>query len=475
MSVEPAADPGRPGPEFESAEADDAGPGKAMPPADDPGTPFRPVAEADRVGPVDTLRGVALLGILTMNIIAFAWPFSAYTNPMIGGGFDGPNRALWWLNQLVFSGKMMTLFSMLFGAGLALMSVRADKASRRLGPIYYRRILWLLAFGLVHAYFLWWGDILVPYAICGLFLFPLRNLSPRALIPLGVALVCVPLVFLSLAGVGVSYVQGAADRARDAESAGRPVDPDDQRMLDVVRQMEEGIGGSREAVDEEIAVYRGRDYLAILGHRAPVVLAFQAVGIPLMFFWSIGGRMVLGIGLMKLGVFAAARSWRFYGAMAVLGYGIGLPLVAWGSWRSQSTGFDALAGLAFPGPKVVNELGTIPVALGHAAVVMLVCKAGLLTWLTRRLAAVGRMALTNYLMHTILCTTFFYGYGLGYFARFDRQRLWLVVLAIWAFQLIVSPWWLARFRYGPAEWLWRTLTYWKVQPIRRAGPIVTAA
>src|SRR5262245_58730077 len=134
-----------------------------------------PVPPSERIASVDVLRGFALLGILAMNIVGFAWPFSAYENPTLGGGFAGADRTVWLICELVFSEKMMTIFSMLFGAGLILMTDRADARGRSLIGLYYRRCLWLLLIGMAHAYLLWPGDILVAYALCGMILFPFRR------------------------------------------------------------------------------------------------------------------------------------------------------------------------------------------------------------------------------------------------------------------------------------------------------------
>ena len=134
---------------------------------------------------MDVLRGFALLGILAMNIVGFGWPDAAYGNPFRGGGFEGLDRGVWFFNHMVFEAKMMTIFSMLFGAGLVLMDQRAEKRGAKIRGVYYRRILWLLVIGLIHSYLIWWGDILVLYAECGLFLYFFRNLRPRTLIILG--------------------------------------------------------------------------------------------------------------------------------------------------------------------------------------------------------------------------------------------------------------------------------------------------
>ena len=161
-----------------------------------------PVSASQRYFSVDVIRGFALLGILAMNIVGFGWPEAAYGNPFRGAGFDGLDRVVWFFNHMIFEVKMMTIFSMLFGAGLVLMDQRAEQRGAKIKGVYYRRILWLLVIGLVHAYLIWWGDILVLYAECGLFLYFFRNLGPRTLIILGFAamMLLVPLILGFAAG-----------------------------------------------------------------------------------------------------------------------------------------------------------------------------------------------------------------------------------------------------------------------------------
>jgi uncharacterized protein len=167
---------------------------------------------------------------------------------------------------------------------------------------------------------------------------------------------------------------------------------------------------------------------------------------------------------MKLGVFSAQRSRRFYLWMVGLGYGIGLPLMVFDALEliQHKFAFDYM----IHGGILYNLFGSLVVALGHVGVLMLIVQSGTIGWLTRRLAAVGRMALTNYLTQSLVCTTLFYGYGYGLFGHINRTGLAAIVLAIWIFQLIVSPIWLKSYRFGPAEWLWRSLTYWRIQRMR---------
>jgi uncharacterized protein len=423
----------------------------------------QPVAPAERLAPVDVLRGVALLGILAMNIVCFAWPFAGYEDPNYSGGDTPANRAAWMINGLVFAEKMVTLFSMLFGAGLVLMAERAAARGARFRWIYLRRIIWLLVFGVIHGYLIWFGDILVIYAGCGALLFFFRRMRPKLLIGLGVGLV----LFGSLSQLAIhlfaGFTESVAAQAKAARAAGN-----------LPAGLQEAVGNiwsegfrpyfrpTPAEVAEETAAFRG-SYLEIVANRAPSLALFQAVGLPLVLLWMVGGRMLLGMGLMKLGVFATTLSWRCYLLLVVCGYGAGVPLTLLGLFDLLQHQYDPTRA---PWGALLLSLGTVPTALGHAAVVMLMCKAGALSRLTRSLAAAGRMALTNYLMQSLICTTLFYGYGVGLFGYLDRVQLWGVVLAIWLLQLVVSPLWLTFFRYGPAEWLWRSLTYWSFQPMR---------
>jgi uncharacterized protein len=179
------------------------------------------------------------------------------------------------------------------------------------------------------------------------------------------------------------------------------------------------------------------------------------------------------MGLMKLGVFSAGLSRRAYLWMMAVGYGLGLPLMAFDAYHQLHNEFFLGHRLwyALDGWPFLTFYGSLPVVFGHIGLVMLVCQSGALPWLTRRLAAAGRMALSNYLFDSLLFTTLFYGYGFDLFATAHRPLLYLMVLAVWTAQLLVSPLWLEAFRFGPAEWVWRSLTYWKPQPMRRRAAV----
>jgi uncharacterized protein len=427
-----------------------------------------PVSAAERFFAVDALRGFALLGILAMNIVAFAWPMAAYSDPFRGGGFAGTDRAVWFVNHLVFEGKMMTIFSMLFGAGLVLMDQRAAARGASVRGIYYRRVLWLLVIGMVHGYLIWDGDILVLYAECGLFLYLFRNRTPRTLIILGVSalMLVVPLVLGFSAAI--DSMKATAARVDAQIQAGETPQKFEKQIHDIWTdnfQKRFAPDPEQQAKEwaKELAVYRG-GYRGIVAHRAFSLLMAHTVGFLLGGGLFAAGRMLVGMGLMKLGVFSAARSRRYYGGMIGLGYGIGLPLMVFDALQLIDHRFSVE--YLLHGGIFYNAFGSLVVALGHVGLLMVIVQSGALGWLTRRLAAVGRMALSNYLTHSIVCTTLFYGYGLGLFGQVNRTGLAAIVLALGIAQLVISPIWLKSFHFGPAEWLWRSLTYWRLQPMR---------
>jgi uncharacterized protein len=433
-----------------------------------PAPRVEPVAAEQRHFSVDVMRGFALLGILAMNIVGFGWPEAAYDNPFRGGGFQGLDRVVWYFNHLFFEMKMMTIFSMLFGAGLVLMDQRAEKRGVKIRGVYYRRIFWLLVIGCVHAYLIWWGDILVLYAQCGLYLYLFRNLKPTILVILGTLGLFLVVPFFLGIGAGVDYTRTAAARYEANVKAGEKHTGLDHMLHDYwVKGMRDGLDPDSpkkaEAWEKNLKTYRG-GYWTIVKERAPRLFGQHIAGFFILAPLLGMGRMLLGMGLMKFGVFSAQRSRRFYLWMVGLGYGIGIPLMIFDANKLIQSRFSAEYELH--GGILYNFIGSVVVALGHIGLLALIVQSGAISWLTRRLAAVGRMALSNYLTHSIVCTTLFYGYGFGLFGHVNRAALAGIVLLIWVFQLWMSPIWLRHFRFGPAEWVWRSLTYWRLQPMR---------
>jgi uncharacterized protein len=220
-----------------------------------------------------------------------------------------------------------------------------------------------------------------------------------------------------------------------------------------------------EMIAAELATYRG-SWLRQMEHRLPTALVFQTFVFGMWGFWRATGLMLIGMGLFKLGIFSAERSMKFYLTLVGLGVVIGIPLIRYGTYRSFEYGWESP--YAFFLSSQYNYWASLLVALGWVGAVMLVCRANNRTAnAVAPLAAIGRLALSNYLLQSLLCTTIFYGHGLGLFGRIERVGQLAIVISIWALQLVWSPLWLRYFVMGPVEWLWRSLTYWRLPPLRR--------
>lgn len=400
-----------------------------------------PVTEADRIRSLDVLRGFAVLGILTMNIGSFAMPSAAYQNPVVWGDLTGWNGWVWRLTHLLGDLKFMAIFSMLFGAGMVLMAERREARGQPVVGLHLRRMGWLLVFGLVHAYALWYGDILVWYAVTGTLVYVFRRRKPRTLITTAFLFWVLGTGILAGAGLSVSQWPQAELAATVAE-----LDP------------------PPEALQAEVDTYRG-GWLQQMDYRVPEAWSMHTEVYPAWAFWRVGGLMLFGMALFKLGVFSAKARTTTYATFVGAALVVGLPLVWLGIVRNTANDWAA-PDFFFLG-SLYNYWGSLFVALGWVGLVMLVCRAEVLPGLTSRLAAVGRMAFTNYIAQTLLCTALFYGHGLGWFGSVDRVGQAGIVLAVWALLLLASPWWLERYRAGPLEWLWRSLAYGRRQPFRR--------
>jgi uncharacterized protein len=402
-----------------------------------------PVSLPDRIEALDVLRGFALLGILAMNIRAMAAPMSAYMYPYALFEYTGASRAAYIFTSVVFDLKMMGLFSMLFGAGTLLYAAKSNESGRTTRGLWFRRMLWLLVIGLIHAYFIWGGDILVPYALCGiLLLWWVRRLSARWLLVAAIALLTVGAALT--VGHGLSW-EGMTEAQRAQEASLMMPTPEQAR--------------------EHLSLMLG-SYREFVARNAPLVFMFQTMYFLFFFFWRCSGMMLLGMALYKWGFLDGRLPARKYALIAVLCLAAGLTLAWYGVVELERIRF------AMPGRAVAdvwNYVGAVFASCGYAATIILVVKSGVLAPVRKALAAVGQMAFSNYLFQSAVTSILFLGWGFGFAGRLDHAEQLLVVVAIWTVQLAVSPLWLARFRFGPAEWLWRSLTYWEQQPMRHGA------
>jgi uncharacterized protein len=406
----------------------------------------RPVEDTERIVSLDVLRGAALLGILLLNIQSFSMIGAAYANPTAYGDLHGANWWVWLLCRVFADQKFMTIFSMLFGAGILLMTQRIEAKGRPSAGVQYRRMAWLIVFGLLHGFLLWDGDILYDYGVSGLLVYLFRKSAPWKLLLVAALLLTI--------GTGISL----------SAYCSMPLWPPAQRV-----ELKQSIWQpSPEQEKREIAAYRG-GFLAALRARAPEERSSITQGLLFWAFWRAAGLMLAGMALFRLGFFSAQRSRTLYAVTLIVAVLVGIPVVLYGVQREIAAGWSF--GYSFFAAAQYNYFGSIPVSLGWVSVVMLACKSE--RWLPHlaRFAAVGRTAFSNYILQTLIGTTIFYGYGFGQFGKVTRTTQIGIVVVIWILQLLISPIWLKKFHYGPLEWLWRSLTYRQWQPFLRATSI----
>lgn len=407
---------------------------------------------SDRFVSMDAVRGFAVLGILLMNIVGMGLPGFAYIDPTFYGGSEGANLWTWAANFVFTDGKMRALFTMMFGASILLISERAERGSG-LGPAqtHYRRAVWLLLIGLIHGTVLWYGDILVFYAVAGMFAYPLRKLSARVLIVIG-ALVYFALMGWQLYEHGHLVALQAAAQAPGASAS----------AVAAFQEASFALGPPPGFVEEALAGFGG-GFTDVIAIRSQMFMLMH-IAISTSEYVEAFGLILVGMGLFRLGFFTLGWPSRAYAIVIALGYAVCAPITAWIAWRVAASGFDAMT---IHEMNIWSAAPRIPIALAHASVVMLLVRAGALRWLTDRLAAAGQMALSNYLLTSIIAVIVFDGWTFGLFGDLERYQLYFVVLGVWAAILIWSKPWMDAFHYGPFEWVWRSLVQWKPQPWAR--------
>ena len=429
-----------------------------------------PVADQQRVRLVDALRGIAVLGILMMNIPIFAMP--EYFSESFR---SDPGNVNFWVNAVVsvfFEGKMRALFGILFGAGVLLFVTKKERTGASVTGRFYQRMGWLVFFGVLHAHLvLWLGDILYLYGICGMLVYLFRNVNPRYLV-LGVPLVAIldftsgTLFYRQIREARIGYVD-----AKAAETAGRPLTEPQTAALSAWREIELSLIPNRDDVKENTRKMKS-DYATVASHVRPQAFRFQTMFLPILL-WDSLALMLLGLALYRWGFLTGSWTDRDYWRVMWIGYGIGLPLVVYSFYHGYRVAPNIDASLARMLTTPIEWTGAIYpfqrilLVMAHASALILMYKAGLFRRLFHRLEAVGQMAATNYVTQSIICTLVFFGYGLNWFAELQFYQLYFVVLGIWVLQILVSPIWLRAFHFGPLEWLWRSLTYRRLQPFRR--------
>ena len=398
---------------------------------------------AARIRSLDVLRGVGVLGMLATHISLFAFPSLTRWNPTAYGDLQGVNWWLWLATYMLADGKFIAIFAMLLGASIVMLPARPDQRAAPAWHRHLRRMAALLVLGLLHAYLVWYGDMLVALALCGAVVFFARRLAPRWLLLLGgLAFATGTVLTVSLTW---SLVHGPPDALAAWKDAYTP------RRVNIVTEINQYQAG----------------WVEQMRHRVPAAWDIHTWYFGTRLFWQMAGLMLIGMGLFKMGVLNATRSRAFYGALGALGFGGGVFLIGLALWRSLATKWDLVDYVLVS--QEVRYWANLLVALGWVALVMLLCQRG---WRLAPVAAVGRMALTNYLLQSLICTTIFYGHGLGLFGQVERLGQSAIVLGVWAFQLSASSVWLGYFSVGPVERVLRWLIYGRRPGLLRTSPAV---
>lgn len=390
------------------------------------------MADTQRLETLDLLRGIAVLGILVVNAQLFALPATSLHTPTLLDDFQGAEFLVWLVSHVFFEGKFVALFAALFGAGVVLLATRTEARGGDAALAHRNRMFALALLGLAHGTLVWMGDILLIYAVAGSLVFVAWRASPWRLLGWGLAVYSVPILVSLLVGWGIKLAPTTGYVA--LASAPLPL---------------------HEKVQGAIEAYQG-GWLQQMEYRLPEALARYVLGIPAKLGWFVIGCMLLGMAAYKSGFLTGAWSSRAYGIAAVLGFGLGVPLSALGVIYREEHNWELLSGLLI-GARL-NEVAVPFVAVGWVAVLLLLHRRGFLQRLSWPLQAVGRTALSCYLLQSVVFTTIFYGHGLGLYGELGRPVQLLFVLACWALLLILAPAWLRWAGTGPAEWALREAT-----------------
>ena len=383
-----------------------------------------------RIHSLDLIRGIALLGILIMNIISFSNIGMGYVNPTLGAGIDGYNGVLHGFSYLFAEMRFMSIFSMLFGAGLILFTDNLQQKELPIARVHYRRMVLLLCFGFLHAYLIWMGDILVMYSLCGMLVYWVRKWKIPSLLILSSLLFCVPLTFSTL-----TYQFVPMNELQEIYSFWIP--------------------GQNE-IQSEIHAYRG-SYLEQMEPRIDGAIQAQTVLFLMEQMWRILSMMLLGMVLYKSGILSGYKDRLFYLRYSIVYLVFGISFSAFALYQSYQHSWNGIWVMNVGHP--MNYIASLFVALGYIHLIIFWSTTTCWAEVQHRLQAVGRMAFTNYILSSVICTFIFYGHGFGLFAHLDRLQNWGIIIVVWSLILIVSPIILRHYKQGPLEYIWRKGTY----------------
>ena len=424
-----------------------------------------PVSQQERIIILDSLRGFAILGILLMNMPSF----SLAGDPFILNEWNTINFKTWHFVDWFPEGTQRAIFSMLFGAGILLFIGGKEKRLDGMMPAdyFFRRQLWLMVFSLFDVFVLLWsGDILLDYACFGMIMFAFRNLSHRKLL-IGA---CFCFVFMVARENRNLYYDKEVIHRGELISA---IDTSKTKLSFVQKEQLNAMQDFKERNTEESRIKRKEktiekntgSYGAVYEYRTN---RYVDSLVRYIFFepWDVLLFMFVGMAFFKMGILTGQASIKTYLLMCIIGLGVGLTLSYFRLQpiiNAKFNWFEYTKKISFSFYEPSRTFRSI----GILGLIMLLYKSNLFKWLFAMLRPVGQMAFTNYLMQSLMCGLFFYGYGFGMYSKLQRHEIYYVVGAVWAIQIIYSNIWLHYFRFGPMEWAWRSLTYWKRQPFKK--------
>jgi len=429
-----------------------------------------PVAQQDRITIIDSLRGIALLGILMMNIPYFGLPDPSFDNLTLNNELSTINEKVWYFINFFLEGSQRAIFSMLFGAGTILFVTRLEKRVQGIIPAEYfiRRQLWLLIFGLVNAFVLLWaGDILFQYAVCGIIVFAFRRAPVKGLlIAAGICL----LLMTARENRDLYKQKGVISKGE----AIAKIDTTKIKLTDIQKEDLGAMTGMKEKSDTAgLRKEMKKNLRQLRGNYGEVYNNISNVSTSLELYYTYYGLwdvllfMFIGMAFFKNGILTGQANVKVYWTLFIIGLGGGL-LISYlrlqPMFQYKFNNFEMIKHKASDYYEISRTLRS----LGIFGLIMLLYKSGLFKWLFALVRPVGQMAFTNYLMQSFLCGLFFLGIGFGMIGKLQRYEIYYVVGAVWVIEIIWSHIWLHYFRFGPLEWLWRSLTYWKKQPLKKS-------
>lgn len=435
--------------------------------------PLEPLSQSERILILDSLRGIALLGILMMNIPFFGFPIVQASNPFIANELGTINFKVWYFIEGFLEGSQRALFSMLFGCGVLVFTTRLEKRVSGIMPaeLFLRRQLWLLVFGLINAFVLLWsGDILYHYAILGIVLFAFRRMKPSYLIIAAI----VTLAFQTARENRDLYSDKAVIEKGELIAA---IDTTKTKLTDKQKSELEAMNGFKNNQKLEKKQEKAKAVVkAVQGTYSEIYdrISNDSVWMETDFIyynpWDILVFMFLGLAFFKMGLMQGDYPLRTYLVIAVVGLSIGLVLSYFRLKPLIDLKFNFFD-YTKNEPFTLYEIPRTFRSVGIFGLIMVLYKTGWFKWLFALVRPVGQMAFTNYLMQSLICGIIFYGIGFGLFGKLQRYELYYVVGCVWVFQIIVSHVWLRYFRFGPMEWIWRSLTYWRIQPFKKSKEV----